>query len=147
MGLLKFADKNDVKRYTHPDDPESWIELRNTLTKGEVNSLFNNMPDSLVKQAMVSDEDEESDIEGTLLVFRQAPEMSKALFVAYCKAWSLDAPCTLESYLELDPEASTWVDSTIMEHQTQDAQMTSAEGKPRSRSRRGSRKATAETTS
>jgi hypothetical protein len=149
MGLLKFANKEDVTRYPTPDG-EDWIELRNTLTKGEMNSLFNSMPSSLVERAMVktSGDDGEEDLAGTVLVFREAPEMSKALFAAYCKGWSLPVPVSLNAYLDLDPAASNWIDETLMAHsQRNDAQMTSAEGKQPRRSRRGSPQASEQTTS
>lgn len=145
MGLLKFANKDEVVRYSS-EDGDDWIDLRSTLTKGEMNSLFNSMPDSIVQQAMVEDDDKEQ--LGAVFIVRDAPQLSIALFEAYAKAWSLDEPCTVASYLDLSPEAASWVDEQVMEHsQNADKRMTSAEGKPQPRSPRGSRKATPATDS
>ena len=142
MGILKFADKNEVVRYS-TDDGEDWIDLRASLTKGEMNSLFNSMPDSLVEQAMVKGDDGES--LGAVVLIKDAPEMSKALFKAYAKAWSLNEPWTVESYLELDPDAAAWVDEQISTHSNEsDKRMSAQEGKSQPTSRKASRKATAE---
>jgi hypothetical protein len=145
MGILAFADKSEVTRYQDGDD---WIDLRKTLTKGEMNSLFNSMPENIVRQAVASEVAEEGDeVEeiGMVVILREAPELSKALFSAYATAWSLKGKADLEHYNDLSVEAANWVDEQVMNHsQNVDTKVTSAEGKSPGKSPRASRKATPE---
>jgi len=146
MGVLAFADKKEVTRYQDGDD---WIDLRKTLTKGEMNMLFNSMPDNIVRQAVLSeDEREGAEAIGTVVILREAPELSKALFSAYASAWSLKGKCDLEHYLDLSIDAANWVDEQVMEHsQNVDSKVTSEEGKSPGRSPKASPKGTPETDS
>lgn len=116
MGFFKFTDQSKTIRYEH--ESGEWIECRNTLSKGQMNSLFMNLPQSMVE----STGDERS------FVVREAPELAIALFKAYLVGWSVDDAPTVEKYLALDPDPAAWIDSKLFEHMARE-QMAEDEGK------------------
>lgn len=133
MGFLKLADRTATKRYTHDDG--DWIELREHLTKAEMNYLLRNTPDSMI----------EADETQKIAVLKAAPEMAETLFTVMIAAWSLEVEPTVENYRSLEPDAGNWIDGVLFGHLNTMNLTKEEQGKPTT-SPRVSRKATRATT-
>lgn len=132
MGFLKLADQTAVKRYTHEEG--DWVELREQLTKKEMNFLLRVTPDSMI----------EPDKDSNIAVLKDAPGMAEHLFATCVVGWSLDIEPTVENYLALEPQAGSWLDGVLYGHINTMNLTKEEQGKP-STSPRASRKGTAET--
>lgn len=132
MGFLKLADQSATKRYTH--EQGDWIEVRENLTKAEMNYLLRVTPDSMI----------EPDQSSNIAVLKDAPGMAEHLFKMCVVGWSLDVEPTVENYLALDPQPGAWIDGVLYGHINGMNLTKEEQGKP-STSPRASRKATAET--
>lgn len=132
MGFLKLADQTAVKRYTHEEG--DWVELREQLTKKEMNFLLRVTPDSMI----------EPDKDSNIAVLKDAPGMAEHLFATCVVSWSLDIEPTVENYLALDPQAGSWLDGVLYGHINTMNLTKEEQGKP-STSPRASRKGTPET--
>lgn len=134
MGFLKLADKTAVKRYTHPEHEDAWVELREHLTKAEMNFLLRSTPDSMI----------EADENRRIAVLKDATGMAETLFGVMVVSWSLDSQPTVENYLALDPDAGNWIDGVLYGHLNNMSMSKEEQGKP-STSPRESRKVARET--
>lgn len=132
MGFLKLADQTAVRRYTHEEG--DWVELREQLTKKEMNFLLRVTPDSMI----------EPDKDSNIAVLKDAPGMAEHLFATCVVKWSLDIEPTVENYLALEPQAGSWLDGVLYGHINTMNLTKEEQGKP-STSPRASRKGTAET--
>lgn len=131
MGFLKLADQTTVKRYTH-DDGESWIEVREFLTKAEMNYLLRMTPDSMI----------EADESKKVAILKDSTGMAEHLFKVMVVAWSVEgAEPTVDNYLALDPDAGSWIDGVLYGHLNSMTLSKDEQGKP-STSPRASRKGT-----
>lgn len=129
MGFLKLADKTAIKRYTHEEG--DWIEVREHLTKAEMNYLLRSTPNSMIEA------EEGKKVE----ILKDATGMSETLFGVMVTGWSLDAEPTVENYLALDPDPANWIDGVLFGHLNTMNLTKDEQGKP-STSPRASRKGT-----
>lgn len=102
MPLLRKA--NTIPRKIELDDEGSYIEVAQEITKGEFNRLIEVLPDT------VGEDDTISPVQGIRLM--------SDFFEVFVKGWSLDAPVSIEEYLQLPKEAGDAIDAKLMEHFT-----------------------------
>lgn len=129
MGFLKLADKTAVKRYTHEEG--DWVEVREYLTKAEMNYVLTQTPDSMIG----------IDETASTAILRDSPGMAQTLFGVLVTGWSLEVEPTVENYLALDPMPANWIDGVLYGHLNSMAMKKDESGKP-SNSPRASRKDT-----
>ncbi len=116
MAFLKPVDSNETKRYTHSEG--DWLDLRQNLSKREVNAILKVMPVSGIDQ-----EDAQkmiSTVEG----------ITDTLFKNLVVGWSVNDKPSLEVYYSLSGEAATWIDNTLFEHFNAQSLSKAEEGKP-----------------
>lgn len=102
MPLLRKA--NTVPKKIELDDEGSYIEVAQEITKGEFNRLIEVMPDT------IGEDDNISPVQGIKLM--------SDFFEVFVKGWSLDAPVSVQEYLDLPKEAGDAIDAKLMEHFT-----------------------------
>ncbi|CAB5220602.1 hypothetical protein UFOVP357_3 [uncultured Caudovirales phage] len=116
MAFLRPVDLNEVKRYTH--ESGDWLDLRQNLSKREVNAILKVMPSAGFETAesaqMIST------VEGIV----------ETLFNNILVGWSVDDAPSLETYYTLSAEAAQWVDNTLFEHFNAQSLNKAEEGKP-----------------
>jgi hypothetical protein len=100
MPLLRKA--NTVPKRIDLDDEGSYIEVAQEITKGDFNRLVEVMPVTDDENATISP------VEGIRLM--------SDFFAVFVKGWSLDAPVSIEEYLNLPKDAGDAIDTKLMEH-------------------------------
>lgn len=127
LNLIKaFA----TKRYDLSDG--AWIDLKASISKRDFITLMSNM-------AELGSADTKDD--GTVsLTVPQAVEFQQVLFATLAKGWSIDDPCTVENYMELERASADEVDKVIVDHFQSLMPSKDESGKPET-SRAGRRKA------
>lgn len=106
-----------------------WLEVRTDISKRERNKLAAYLPDRLVGAGE----------ENSSLSTAEAVNLQSGLFAALVTAWSSDAPCTVDEYLDLEPSDADRIDGALAEH-WQGLQPTKAEAKAAFRDGRAARK-------
>jgi hypothetical protein len=134
MGFFKLTDREAVKRYPHKDG--DWIDVREHLSKAEMNYLFRNTPDELLEAQF------DTTRASQVAVLKQSPVLAEMLFKMLVVAWSIeDTEPTVENYLALDPDPANWIDGVLFGHVNSMQLSKDEQGKP-SNSPRASRKGT-----
>lgn len=103
--FLRPVDKTVTKRYEH--ESGDWIELRQNLSKREVNNILRVMPAEAVTGAQEKSGSEMVDM---------LTSVAETLFTNLVVGWSVDDSPNVETYLSLPSEAAGWVDKILFEH-------------------------------
>lgn len=104
--FLRPVDKTVTKRYEH--ESGDWVELRQNLSKREVNSILRVMP----ADAINGTADGKSGSE----MVDMLTSVAETLFTNLVVAWSVDDSPNVETYLSLPSDAAGWVDKILFEH-------------------------------
>jgi hypothetical protein len=137
MGLLKLANTGTKKIYS--EDGEDWIEVRETMSKRELNFIQTHLPPGLID---LQNEETRNDAKAAaILVIHTSPEFAAILFEALVVGWSLPVPATINNYLSLESKAASWIDNELMSHYVGSQTTKDELGKPTT-SPKGSRKGT-----
>lgn len=99
MGVLKLASKETTRLDLGEDD---FLEVRQSVSKRDFRLLLDKLPDSWGEDSKFTP--------------GQMDDFSTALFEMICVGWSLDDPCNVENYLELERGAAAAVDAALIEH-------------------------------
>jgi hypothetical protein len=102
--FLRKVDTTTVKRYSHTSG--DWVDLREHLSKREVNAILRVMPSG------VTDTDKQSSGDMVDMVAKVA----ETLFTNLVVAWSADENPSVETYLSMTTEAASWIDGVLFEH-------------------------------
>lgn len=127
-GFLRLADPEAVVRVNH--DGGDWVDLRASLSKRQVNSILSTLPSEVFERAGEA-----------RFSFNSVMSTAEALFSSLVVGWSLDAPPTIDNYLNLEGEAAGWLDGVLYKH-FDDIQLSKDDAKKPSNSASGSRTAT-----
>lgn len=100
MGVLRKASQA-TKRIELGDG--DWVEVKEEIAKRDRNRLFSKMPNR-------------PDVEETGFTITEGMQFQSDLFETLVVAWSLDDPCTVENYLDLDPKGTDIIDEKLAEH-------------------------------
>lgn len=103
--FLRPVDKTITKKYEH--ESGDWIELRQNLSKREVNAILRVMP----AEAMSASQEKS----GAEMV-DMLSSVAETLFTNLVVAWSVDDSPSVETYLSLPSEAANWVDKNLFDH-------------------------------
>jgi hypothetical protein len=103
--FLRPVDKTVTKKYEH--ESGDWIELRQNLSKREVNAILRVMPAEAVTGAQ--------DKSGAEMV-DMLTSVAETLFTNLVVAWSVDETPHVDTYLSLPSDAAGWVDKILFEH-------------------------------
>ena len=104
--FLRPVDKTVTKKYEH--ESGDWIELRQNLSKREVNAILRVMPADAVSGAAESKSGAE--------MVDMLTSVAETLFTNLVVGWSVDDAPSVETYLSLPSEAAGWVDKILFEH-------------------------------
>jgi imidazole glycerol phosphate synthase subunit HisF len=103
--FLRPVDKTLTKRYEH--DSGDWIELRQNLSKREVNAILRVMPTDVADSTKEKSGAEMVDV---------LTSVAETLFTNLVVGWSVDESPKVETYLSLPSDAANWVDKILFEH-------------------------------
>ena len=103
--FLRPVDKTLTKRYEH--DSGDWIELRQNLSKREVNAILRVMPTDVADNTKEKSGAEMVDV---------LTSVAETLFTNLVVGWSVDDSPKVETYLSLPSDAANWVDKILFEH-------------------------------
>jgi len=103
--FLRPVDKTLTKRYEH--DSGDWIELRQNLSKREVNAILRVMPTDVADSTKEKSGAEMVDV---------LTSVAETLFTNLVVGWSVDDSPKVETYLSLPSDAANWVDKILFEH-------------------------------
>jgi hypothetical protein len=98
MGILRLASDATTKIDMGDGD---FIEVRTDVSKRTFNAILAAMPD-------VPD--------GETISLSQSLDFAANLFEVFVVGWSLDVPCTKESYFDLSREAADAIDLAVAKH-------------------------------
>ena len=98
MGILRLASEATTKIDLGDGD---FIVVKSDISKRTFNAIIAAMPDVP---------------EGGNITISQSLDFAARLFEVFVVDWSLDAPCTKESYLDLSREAADAVDTAVARH-------------------------------
>lgn len=98
MGLLRLANDQTTRIPLGTDD---YVEVKSDISKRTFNKIASLMP---------------SISEGQDMTIAQAAQFQQDLFAELVVGWSLDAPATVETYLNLAADAANEVDTVLAEH-------------------------------
>jgi imidazole glycerol phosphate synthase subunit HisF len=104
--FLRPVDKTITKKYEH--ESGDWIELRQNLSKREVNAILRVMPADIVN----GDSQQKSGSEMVDVL----TSVSETLFTNLVVGWSVDDSPNVDTYLSLPSDAANWVDKILFEH-------------------------------
>lgn len=104
--FLRPVDKTVTKRYEH--ESGDWIELRQNLSKREVNAILRVMPTDVAEGATK----EKSGAEMVDVL----TSVAETLFTNLVVGWSVDDSPKVDTYLSLPSDAANWVDKILFEH-------------------------------
>ena len=104
--FLRPVDKTITKKYEH--ESGDWIELRQNLSKREVNAILRVMPADIVN----GDSQQKSGSEMVDVL----TSVSETLFTNLVIGWSVDDSPNVDTYLSLPSDAANWVDKILFEH-------------------------------
>ena len=104
--FLRPVDKTVTKKYEH--DSGDWIELRQNLSKREVNAILRVMP----SEAINASQDNKSGAD----MVDMLSSVAETLFTNLVVGWSVDDSPNVETYLSLPSDAANWVDKILFEH-------------------------------
>ena len=104
--FLRPVDKTVTKKYEH--DSGDWIELRQNLSKREVNAILRVMP----SEAINASQDQKSGAD----MVDMLSSVAETLFTNLVVGWSVDDSPNVETYLSLPSDAANWVDKILFEH-------------------------------
>lgn len=102
MGMLRLADVEEIKRYTH-DNGEDYLDLRAEITKKEATALLKFAPTK------------DGDLEGGLRFIGRA---FGSLIVGWSVVDKQGEPVlpSKEAYDNLDAAGASWIDRTVGNH-------------------------------
>lgn len=103
--FLRPVDKTITKKYEH--ESGDWIELRQNLSKREVNAILRVMPAEAMNASQEKSGAEMVDM---------LSSVAETLFTNLVVAWSVDDSPSVETYLSLPSEAANWVDKNLFDH-------------------------------
>jgi imidazole glycerol phosphate synthase subunit HisF len=103
--FLRPVDKTLTKLYEH--DSGDWIELRQNLSKREVNAILRVMPTDVADNTKEKSGAEMVDV---------LTSVAETLFTNLVVGWSVDDSPKVETYLSLPSDAANWVDKILFEH-------------------------------
>jgi imidazole glycerol phosphate synthase subunit HisF len=95
-----------TKKYEH--DSGDWIELRQNLSKREVNAILRVMP----SEAINASQDQKSGAD----MVDMLSSVAETLFTNLVVGWSVDDSPNVDTYLSLPSDAANWVDKILFEH-------------------------------
>jgi hypothetical protein len=104
--FLRPVDKTVTKKYEH--DSGDWIELRQNLSKREVNAILRVMP----SEAINASQDQKSGAD----MVDMLSSVAETLFTNLVVGWSVDDSPNVDTYLSLPSDAANWVDKILFEH-------------------------------
>jgi imidazole glycerol phosphate synthase subunit HisF len=103
--FLRPVDKTITKKYEH--ESGDWIELRQNLSKREVNAILRVMPTDVADSTKEKSGAEMVDV---------LTSVAETLFTNLVVGWSVDESPKVETYLSLPSDAANWVDKILFEH-------------------------------
>jgi hypothetical protein len=104
--FLRPVDRTLTKKYEH--ESGDWLELRQNLSKREVNAILRVMP----ADAINGTADNKSGAE----MVDMLTSVAETLFTNLVVGWSVDDAPSVETYLSLPSDAAGWVDKILFEH-------------------------------
>jgi hypothetical protein len=104
--FLRPVDRTLTKKYEH--ESGDWLELRQNLSKREVNAILRVMP----ADAVNANTDNKSGAE----MVDMLTSVAETLFTNLVVAWSVDESPAVDTYLSLPSEAANWVDKILFDH-------------------------------
>lgn len=104
--FLRPVDRTLTKKYEH--ESGDWIELRQNLSKREVNAILRVMPADVVDGSNKSKSGSE--------MVDMLSSVAETLFTNLVVAWSVDDTPNVDTYLSLPSDAANWIDKILFEH-------------------------------
>lgn len=104
--FLRPVDRTVTKKFEH--ESGDWIELRQNLSKREVNAILRVMPSDVGQTT----QDGKSGAE----VIDMLTSVAETLFTNLVVAWSVDDSPSVDTYLSLPSEAANWIDKILFDH-------------------------------
>ena len=103
--FLRPVDRTLTKKYEH--ESGDWLELRQNLSKREVNAILRVMPADAINGVDSKSGAEMVDV---------LTSVAETLFTNLVVGWSVDNSPSVDTYLSLPSEAANWVDKILFEH-------------------------------
>jgi hypothetical protein len=104
--FLRPVDRTLTKKYEH--ESGDWIELRQNLSKREVNAILRVMPGDVVDGSSTGKTGSE--------MVDMLSSVAETLFTNLVVAWSVDDTPNVDTYLSLPSDAANWIDKILFEH-------------------------------
>lgn len=103
--FLRPVDRTLTKKYEH--ESGDWIELRQNLSKREVNAILRVMPADAINGVDSKNGAEMVDV---------LTSVAETLFTNLVVGWSVDNSPSVDTYLSLPSDAANWVDKILFDH-------------------------------